>query len=188
MSELRIYPAKNGQKADKVLKSHADITACLAGIGVMFERWEAGAELDPEASQDEVIEAYHAPIDRLMSEYGFASVDVVGMHPDHPSKDELRKKFLHEHTHSDFEVRFFVDGSGLFYIHREEEVFVVHCMRGDLISVPANMPHWFDMGASPSFKAIRLFTTTDGWVAKYTGDEIAERFPNMDELLADKAA
>lgn len=188
MSELRIYPANSGQKAEQVIVSHAEITRRLAEIGVMFERWEASVQLDQEASQDEVIEAYHAPIDRLMSEYGFASVDVVGMHPDHPSKEELREKFLQEHTHSDFEVRFFVDGSGLFYIHRGEQVFVVHCMRGDLISVPADTPHWFDMGASPSFKAIRLFTTTDGWVAKYTGDEIASRFPNMDELLADKAA
>jgi 1,2-dihydroxy-3-keto-5-methylthiopentene dioxygenase len=188
MSELRIYPAQNGQTAAEVISRHATIAARLAGIGVLFERWKAGAKLHPEASQDEVIEVYREPIDRLMREYGFASVDVVGMHPNHPSKDELREKFLHEHTHSDFEVRFFVDGGGLFYIHHGEEVFVVHCVRGDLISVPANTPHWFDMGDAPSFKAIRLFTTTDGWVAKYTGDEIATRFPKMDEFLADKAA
>lgn len=187
MSELRIYPDQSSQP-DEVITEHAAIAARLAEIEVMFEQWEASVDLDPEASQDEVIEAYHEPVDRLMKQYGFQSVDVVGMHPEHPSKDELREKFLHEHTHSDFEVRFFVDGAGLFYIHKADWVYIVHCMRGDLISVPANTPHWFDMGEAPYFKAIRLFTTPEGWVATYTGDDIAGRFPDMDEFLADQAA
>ncbi len=189
MSELRIYPAQSEHcDAQEVITEHASIAKRLAEIDILFERWSAEAELDPEASQDEVIDAYNEPIDRLMRQYGFQSVDVVGMHPDHPSKTELRSKFLHEHTHSEFEVRFFVDGSGLFYIHRDEHVYVVHCVRGDLISVPANTPHWFDMGENPYFKAIRLFTTTDGWVAKYTGDDIADRFPSMDEFLIEAPA
>ncbi|MGB1580751.1 MAG: 1,2-dihydroxy-3-keto-5-methylthiopentene dioxygenase [Nevskiales bacterium] len=187
MSELRIYSDQGGS-ALKRQSNFDDIAASLDGIGVLFERWRADVELDPEANQDEVIEAYCEPIDRLMSQYGFQSVDVVGMHPEHPSKDELREKFLHEHRHGDFEVRFFVDGAGLFYIHHQDKVYVVHCTRGDLISVPANTPHWFDMGAKPYFKAIRLFTTAEGWVAKYTGDDIARRFPNMDEFLAEPKA
>jgi 1,2-dihydroxy-3-keto-5-methylthiopentene dioxygenase len=51
------------------------------------------------------------------------------------------------------------------------------CTTGDLISVPAGMKHWFDMGAAPRFTAIRLFVNPDGWVARFTGDVIADRFP-----------
>ena len=43
--------------------------------------------------------------------------------------------------------------------------------------MPAGTKHWFDMGASPSFTAVRLFTNPEGWVAQFTGDEIAELFP-----------
>lgn len=186
MSELRIYD-RLAACQERVLE-HDLIAAKLADIGVLFERWDAGIDLHPESGQDEVIEAYREPVDRLMSEYGFQSVDVVGMHPQHPNVDELRGKFLHEHTHGDFEVRFFVDGSGLFYIHQHDRVYAVLCTRGDLISVPGETPHWFDMGASPYFKAIRLFTTPEGWVAQYTGEDIAGRFPTMDEFMADKAA
>ena len=49
--------------------------------------------------------------------FGFQSADVASLTPDHPDKKAFREKILNEHTHSDIEVRFFVDGSGLFYIH-----------------------------------------------------------------------
>jgi 1,2-dihydroxy-3-keto-5-methylthiopentene dioxygenase len=28
---------------------------------------------------------------------------------------------------------------------------------------------------------IRLFSNTDGWVAEFTGDDIASRFPRLDD-------
>jgi 1,2-dihydroxy-3-keto-5-methylthiopentene dioxygenase len=54
------------------------------------------------------------------------------------------------------------------------------CEKDDLISVPANTPHWFDMGPNPSFTAIRLFNNPEGWVAQFTGDRIAGRFPLLE--------
>ncbi len=35
------------------------------------------------------------------------------------------------------------------------------------------------MGPNPYFIAIRLFTNPAGWVANFTGDTIAERFPRL---------
>jgi 1,2-dihydroxy-3-keto-5-methylthiopentene dioxygenase len=58
------------------------------------------------------------------------------------------------------------------------------CTRGDLISVPAGMKHWFDMGPRPNFTAIRLFVNPDGWVARFTGSDIAERFPRHEPVTA----
>lgn len=51
--------------------------------------------------------------------------------------------------------------------------------KGDLIGVPDGTRHWFDMSEEPHFVAIRLFTNPAGWVAEFTGDEIAARFPRM---------
>ncbi len=182
MSSLRIYKDANPHQAEQVLTQFEAIRDKLAGIGVQFERWSATKELDDQSSQDEIIEAYRQPIDQLMKQYGFKSVDVIRLTKDHPQKDAMRDKFLHEHTHDDFEVRFFVDGQGLFYIRKDGKVYVTLCQRGDLISVPANTTHWFDMGPQPHVKAIRLFTTQEGWVAKFTGDKIADRFPKFDQL------
>lgn len=186
MSELRIYE-EDGQPVATYTRFE-EIRDRLDAIGVQFERWEASQQLDSQATQDEIIEAYRPSVNRLMNQYGFKSVDVISLHPAHPQKDVLRAKFLSEHRHDEFEVRFFVDGEALFYIRDAGRVHGVLCTQGDLISVPANVRHWFDMGPNPSFKAIRLFITPDGWVANFTGDKIADRFPCLEAPHYLKAA
>jgi 1,2-dihydroxy-3-keto-5-methylthiopentene dioxygenase len=180
MSELRIYKDSDPAKPEKTLHSYESMRDELARVGVEFERWSATKQLDAQATQDEVIEAYRAPIDKLMKKYNFKSVDVISIQADNPKKAELRDKFLHEHTHADFEVRFFVEGRGLFNIRKNGKVYAMLCERGDLLSVPANTTHWFDMGPEPVLKAIRLFAIPEGWVATFTGDKIADRFPRFE--------
>ena len=178
MSILKIYQEQQPAQA-QTFTDYDDISTRLAAHGIRFERWQASAPLPADATQAEVIAAYQADIQRLMQENGFQSVDVVSLNPDHPDKAALRAKFLNEHTHSEFEVRFFVEGQGLFYLHLGDQVYTVLCEQGDLISVPAGATHWFDMGANPHFKAIRLFTNPEGWVANFTGSDIANRFPKL---------
>ena len=126
-----------------------------------------------------MIAAYRADIDRLMREEGYRAVDVVSLTPDHPDRVALRRTYLAEHRHVEAEVRFFVAGAGQFALHVGDKVYEVLCEAGDLIGVPDGARHWFDMSESPSFVAIRLFTNPAGWVAQFTGDDIATRFPQM---------
>lgn len=179
MSHLRIYADHDGQSPLASYRQHADIARQLHRIGVRFEQWRADKAVAPGASQDAVIAAYRADIDRLMQTGGYRSVDVISMTPDHPDRAQLRQKFLSEHTHSEDEVRFFVAGSGQFTLHVDDKVYDILCEAGDLIGVPDGTRHWFDMSEAPSFVAIRLFTNTEGWVAQMTGDDIADRFPRM---------
>jgi len=179
MSELNIYAANNPQ-ASATHTDYATISAALAGLGARFERWGTTAQVADDASQDEIIAAYRGDIERLMAENGFQSVDVISLNASHPDKAALRQKFLNEHIHSEYEVRFFVDGQGLFYLHIGDAVYSVLCEKGDLISVPAGVKHWFDMGPNPHFKAIRLFTNPAGWVANFTGDPLATTFPTLE--------
>lgn len=179
MSRLRIFAESD--PAHPVLRSdeHAQIAAELDRIGVRFERWNT-VELPAEASNEAILAAYAADIARLQASGGYQAVDVVSLHPQHPERAALRQKFLNEHTHSEDEVRFFVAGSGLFTLHVHGRVFEVLCCAGDLISVPDGTRHWFDMGPAPHFVAIRLFTNPAGWVAQFTGDDIAQRFPRYE--------
>lgn len=183
MSALAIYTV-SGTQPILAASDFDTIAHELAAIGVRLERWAADRDLDELATQDEIIDAYNEQVNGLMQEYGLQTVDVVSMRPDHPDKDSLRKKFLDEHTHADYEVRFFVDGQGLFYLRAGEQVYAVLCEKGDLINVPANTRHWFDMGERPNFKCIRLFTSADGWVADFTGSDIAKRLPDFDQFVA----
>jgi 1,2-dihydroxy-3-keto-5-methylthiopentene dioxygenase len=183
MSLLTIHPADRPDQVE-VIRDPDLIADKLWEIEVLFERWNAEHEFSPDADPDTVIAAYRTSIDRLIDRYEFRSVDVIALHPDHSQKAELRAKFLSEHVHDDFEVRFFVEGRGIFYLHADDRVFVVRCEKGDLISVPAHVKHWFDMGENPAFKCIRLFAKPDGWIAEFTGDAIADRFPKFEQHLA----
>lgn len=179
MSRLKIYDENRTHPPLSVHTDHADIARELGTVGVRFERWEASKPIVPGASQEEVIAAYRGDIDRLMREEGYQAVDVISLKPDHPDRTAFRQKFLNEHTHSEDEVRFFVAGAGQFTLHIGDKVYEVLCEAGDLIGVPDGTPHWFDMSESPYFVAIRLFTNKEGWVANFTGTDIAERFPRM---------
>ena len=184
MSALTVYLDNQPQYGEL----YTDFTAIqnqLKNIGVQFERWTASCKLSADADQTSVLSAYADSIDRLKQQYGFQSVDVIKLNPDHPEKAAFRQKFLAEHIHDDFEVRFFVEGRGLFYLHVDDNVYAVLCEQGDLISVPAKTTHWFDMGENPGFTCIRLFTTPDGWVADFTGSEIAKTFPTFDQYVAE---
>lgn len=180
VSTIRIYPAIDVTQLQFTSSNPDKIQQKLLEVGVRFEQWEATAELSPGASQEDVIAAYQSDIDRLMTEQGYQTVDVISLNADNPKKDELREKFLSEHTHGEDEVRFFVAGQGLFSLHIGDQVFEVLCQTGDLIGVPANTPHWFDMGPNPDFIAIRLFNNPEGWVAHYTGSDIAARFNRLE--------
>lgn len=187
MSELIITPESDANDRLVVATDHDRIADELAKLGVVFERWNAGVKLADNADQAAVLEAYRKDVDRLAQAHGYQSVDVVRMKPDHPDRAAMRAKFLAEHIHEDDEVRFFVEGQGAFYLRTGGKVYRVVCGAGDLISVPKNTTHWFDAGDKPLFCAIRMFTTPDGWVARFTGDKIADRFPEFVNPLTQAA-
>lgn len=180
MSRLRIFADNEPGTPLLGTEDPERIRAELEPIGVDFQQWEASRPVAAGDAPEAIIEAYRADIDRLVAERGFRSVDVVSIAPDHPQREQMRAKFLDEHFHKEDEVRFFVDGSGLFTLHVDGRVYEVLCGKGDLISVPDGTTHWFDMGPEPRFVAIRFFTDPEGWVGHFTGSDIATRFPRYE--------
>lgn len=180
MSALTIFADNASGEPLQSSNDPREIASLLDAAGVRFEQWEAAAAVRAGDDVESIKAAYRADIDRLVGEEGYQTVDVISVSADHPDKEALRQKFLSEHTHSEDEVRFFVDGRGLFSLHIGERVYEVLCEKGDLLSVPANTPHWFDMGPQPQLVAIRFFNNPEGWVAHYTGSDIAERFSRLE--------
>jgi 1,2-dihydroxy-3-keto-5-methylthiopentene dioxygenase len=179
VSKLEVF-AEDGAKLSETSDGGA-IAGALAEIGVTFERWPTRG-LPADADGDTILAAYAPEVERLKAMGGYQSIDVVSVQPDHPDSAVMRTKFLSEHTHAEDEVRFFVRGEGLFTLHAAGRVWNVLCSEGDLMSVPAGMTHWFDMGAAPNFTVIRMFVNPDGWVAAFTGSDIAERFPRHEPV------
>ena len=176
MSHLLVLNENDVDDVELDTSEQSEIAVALNEIGVRFEQWACGQDVSAGADQETVLAAYATDVERIMTDGGFKTADVVSLNADHPDKDAFRQKFLSEHTHSENEVRFFVAGSGLFSLHTNNRVYEVECTQGDLISVPAGTKHWFDMGPQPHFSCIRIFTDESGWVAEFTGSDIADRF------------
>lgn len=181
MTSLSVYHESSADQPNKVLTHLEDIASTLAEVGVHFERWQAVMPLVPGCSDEQVLAAYRPQVEQLMSERGYAAVDVLSMSDEHPDQAGLHTRFLGEQRQAADQVRFFVVGSGLFNLHIDDYVYAVLCEKGDLIALPAGTRQWFDMGEHPHFVMIRLSSAADGWEGELTGDDIASRFPRLDD-------
>jgi 1,2-dihydroxy-3-keto-5-methylthiopentene dioxygenase len=177
---LRIFDENRPDVPLREATDGAEIARELAAVGVRFERWSAQAPLPHDADEATILAAYRASVERVQADGGYGTVDVLRLAKGTPNVEPIRKKFLDEHSHSEDEVRFFVAGSGAFYLRLEGRVYQTICVRGDLLSVPAGTRHWFDMGPDPEFTAIRWFNNQEGWIPQFTGDAIAARFPRYE--------
>ncbi|MFE0024192.1 acireductone dioxygenase [Amycolatopsis sp. NPDC059021] len=191
MTLLTVWPDDRPEQVRLRTEDTETIVAELKRLGVRFERWEVVADLPREATQEEVLAAYRARIDRVIESEGYQVVDAMRMTPsDDPAwageAAAARRKFLAEHTHDDDEDRFFARGSGVFYLHVDGQVYAILCEAGDLLSVPANTTHWFDMGTRPDYISIRFFHDDGGWVGNFTGATLADDFPDFDTLTASR--
>lgn len=186
MSLLIIFDEKTHQSVLD-LSDHDAIQAELAKIDVEFQRWDTLEMLteDKKLTDERILDLYKNEIKTIKDLYHFHQVDIINVTPEFAESEKfepMRNKFLNEHIHTDHEVRYFIDGLGLFYIHKESKVYGILCSAGDFISVPANTRHWFDMGTSPNFKCIRFFTSEEGWVPEYVTNAISSNYPLLDQF------
>lgn len=142
------------------------ITSILHDNKIPFELW--GVRSLPDSSVDGVLSAYSKDIERLKSERGYVTEDVIALDPNTPNLDTLLAKFSPEHHHTDDEVRFVVAGEGVFEINvTADERVKITAQPGDLIVVPAWRRHLFYLTESKTIRCIRLFKDKSGWEAQY---------------------
>ena len=145
------------------------VAAFLLEHGIAFERWRTSRAVDEGASPDAVLGAYADDIDRLKAEGGYVTADVIDVRPDTPNLEAMLAKFSREHWHDEDEVRFILEGRGVFHVHPSDgPVFAIEVGPGDLIRVPRGTHHWFDLCGDRRIRAIRLFQDASGWTPHYT--------------------
>ncbi len=147
----------------------------LNGRGLCYQRWgterlqgrlKTAYDLS-EAERKMLLEAYATDIQALKTTRGYVTEDIIVLSPDMPNLPAILAKFDREHHHTDDEVRFVVDGRGIFTIRQDDLIFDVEVASGDLFVVPAYTRHWFTLTSEKRIKCIRIFKDTAGWVALY---------------------
>lgn len=188
MTLLQIMPDDAPETVLLRTRDDERVISELDAHGVTLRRWPLRTGDTPGLDDQALLDLYSDKIAEVCDRDSMKLVDVARLHPA-PTEEwreraaKARTTFLEEHQHSEDEVRFFAHGRGLFTLHLDTHVLAVLCEAGDLLSVPAGVRHWFDMGERPDFAAIRFFQEEDGWVGDFTGAPIADRFPRLDELM-----
>ena len=139
------------------------------------ERTEALLTADTLTAEDkeELLKALDNRFEEQKSAFGYQTRDLIVLHKDVPGLDDMLKIFDKAHTHSDDEVRYIVDGSGFFgFIYPDGKQVMLKVEAEEYIRVPANTEHWFVLDSDRRIKAVRYFTSQEGWVANYTGTEL----------------
>jgi 1,2-dihydroxy-3-keto-5-methylthiopentene dioxygenase len=170
------------------IEDAAAITHFLAQQGIEYQRWTPAFGAAPDrdadvpaapadASAAAILSAYAEKIDELKARGGYVTADVIDVKPDTPGLDGMLARFNSEHWHDEDEVRFIVEGRGLFHIHPADgPVFAIEVEAGDLIRVPRGTHHWFDLCADRRIRAIRLFQDPSGWTPHYTESGVDRGF------------
>ena len=161
----------------RTLTAPESITRFLETHGITYERWESEPRVAADAAADDVLGAYAAEVEQLKARGGYTTADVIDVGPDTPGLEVMLAKFSREHWHDEDEVRFIVEGRGLFHISPPGgPVFAIEVEGGDLIRVPRGTHHWFDLCADRRIRAIRLFQDRSGWTPHYTESGIDQGF------------
>lgn len=153
----------------------------LVPLGIRVATWPVPEAATPlldkerleDAEKTTALEAMDVYFERLKAEQGYQSRDLIILHPEVPKLDEMLAKFDRCHIHDDDEVRYVVDGEGVFgFVLPDGEQVHLKVEAGEYINVPAGTEHWFYLTEKRRIKAVRYFSGTEGWTPKYTDTPI----------------
>ena len=116
-----------------------------------------------------------AEIARIKSSRGYVDQDEISLSRETPNLDTICAKFDKEHFHTLDEVRFVVDGEGIFDVRDAGDQWVrIEVDAGDLIIIPANKYHRFYLTSAKTIRCVRLFLNNEGWAPLYRQAEVAK--------------
>ncbi|WP_013321692.1 1,2-dihydroxy-3-keto-5-methylthiopentene dioxygenase [Gloeothece verrucosa] len=164
------------------------IASELAALNIQLNYWSVGDATNTqhllelaalsEEEKEQVLQALDHYFEQLQQSYGYQSRDLIVLHPNIPNLDVLMSKFERCHTHADDEVRYIIDGEGVFgFVRPDGSQVELTVEPEEYVNVPAGTEHWFHLTEKKRIKAVRYFITTEGWVPEYTETEI--RFPSL---------
>jgi len=181
MSFLHVYHEADGDQPLLSTRDDERIKLELGANQVLFQSYSL-PPLRDTASADEVFDEHATLIDELRARSGCQQVELRGMSPVYPD-GKLRRELLYSESRSvGQQWHLFLHGQAIFYLHLAHRVYVIGCERGNLVSIPADMPHWFDMGPQPDFVTLTLSEDAAHSLAETTSD-IALRFPRYESLI-----
>lgn len=176
---MAILQLENGT----ILSDIEKISAELAPLNIRLNSWPVSntpqsqillAQLAlTEEQKEQLLQTLDHYFEQLKQTENYQSRDLIVLHPDTPNLDTMLSKFDKCHTHADDEVRYIIDGEGVFgFVRPDGSQIELTVQAEEYINVPAGTEHWFYLTSTKRIKAVRYFIGTEGWTPEYTGTQI----------------
>ncbi|MCB0420371.1 MAG: hypothetical protein KDD61_05215, partial [Bdellovibrionales bacterium] len=105
-------------------RDREEIQSILKKLDVQLSYWAVadgadaqdllGQDILSDDQKEQLLEYHDHYFSRLRNEQGYQSRDLIVLHKNLEGLDGLLQKFNRCHTHDDDEVRYIIDGSGIF--------------------------------------------------------------------------
>lgn len=172
---MAILELENGKKITNL----TDIARKLTSLAIELKYWQVGdnprlnqllnkASLSEEEKEEVLINLDHYFVE-LRQKAPYQTRDLIVLHPKIPNLDVLLSKFERCHTHADDEVRYVIEGEGVFgFVLADKSKITLTVQAGEYINIPAGTKHWFYLTKPQRIKAVRYFSDSAGWIPEYT--------------------
>lgn len=161
----------------------AAIADILAPLKVHLKHYELGSsplstnllELDVlDAHQKKQLLEIHRKDLMLPERAGdYSWCDLFTVHPGSPNLQTLSFNYSRYHVHTAAEAFCVLAGEAIVgLVQSDQQQLQLLVQPGDFLHIATGVEHWFGLSAALHLKAVRYFTTADGWMPYYTGTEI----------------
>ncbi|MEP0872543.1 cupin domain-containing protein [Trichocoleus desertorum AS-A10] len=171
---MAILQLSNG----KVCGNSSEIVRELALFNVQLQHYSLEApqhwadllaeDVLPDLEKRQILELCDRQLGSLKQETSYLWSDLLVFHPGSSQLHSI-STYNRYHTHKAPEALYILSGEAIFsFIELDGQQVQLLVQPGDYVQIAAGVEHWFSPTASLEFKAVRYFTTVDGWVPQYT--------------------
>ena len=170
---------------DGTIKVNLDeIVGELAPLGIHLKHYDPGTSLIfphlleqdvlTDTDKHQIIELHNGVFECLLQENGYLWSDLLNLHPGSANLQNLIATYSRYHHHTAPEALYVLAGEMIFgFVKPDGDQVQLLIQSQDYIHIPAGVEHWCSPSALLHFKAIRYFTSVEGWVPNYTGTQMS---------------
>jgi 1,2-dihydroxy-3-keto-5-methylthiopentene dioxygenase len=171
----------------KVESDLSEIVRELTSLGIYLKHYDPGTSLlFPDLLEQDVltdsekqyiVELHNSVFECLLQENGSLWCDLLSVHPGSPNLQMLTDAYSRYHTHPAAEPLYVLAGEMIFgFVKSDGSQVQLLVQSQDYIYIPADVEHWCSLTTSLHFKAVRYFTSAEGWIPSYTGTQLSDSF------------
>lgn len=171
---------------DGTIKVNLDeIVRELAPLDIHLKHYDPGTSLLfphlleqdvlTDSEKQQIVELHKGSFEFIQQEKGYLWSDLLNLHPGSANLQNLIATYSRYHHHTAPEALYVLAGEMIFgFLKPDGHQIQLLIQPQDYIHISEGVEHWCSPTALLHFKAVRYFTSVEGWVPHYTGTQLTD--------------